>query len=108
MPSGAKRSSTNARACHTPGPRGRSPGSGPNLWDVVGRVKGGAEGFKFSASLSGLGGEWSYEALNAFLTKPKDFASGNKMTFPGLKKAGDRAAVIVYLRSLSDSPSPLP
>ncbi|MDP6603605.1 MAG: cytochrome c family protein [Rhodospirillales bacterium] len=95
------------KACHTPG-RGAAHRIGPNLWDVVGRVKGGAEGFKFSASLSGLGGEWSYEALNAFLTKPKDFAPGNKMTFPGLKKAGDRAAVIVYLRSLSDSPSPLP
>ena len=95
------------KSCHTPG-REAAHRIGPNLWDVVGRPQGSAEGFKYSATLSGLGGEWTYGALNAFLTKPKDFAPGNKMTFPGLKKAGDRAAVIAYLRSLSDSPRPLP
>ena len=95
------------KSCHTPG-REAAHRIGPNLWDVVGRPKGYAEGFKYSATLSRLGGEWTYGALNAFLTKPKDFAPGNKMTFPGLKKAGDRAAVIAYLRSLSDSPKPLP
>lgn len=95
------------KSCHTPG-RQAAHRVGPNLWDVVGRPKGSAPGFKYSATLSGLGGEWTYGALNAFLTKPKDFAPGNKMTFAGLKKAGDRAAVIAYLRSLSDSPKPLP
>jgi cytochrome c len=30
------------------------------------------------------------------------------MTVPGLSKPEDRAAVIAYLRSLSDSPKPLP
>ena len=33
---------------------------------------------------------------------------GTKMGFAGLKKVGDRAAVIAYLRTLSDSPSKLP
>lgn len=95
------------KSCHTPG-RQAAHRIGPNLWGVIGRPKGRAEGYKYSATFSGLGGEWTYEALNAFLTKPKEFAPGNKMTFPGLKKAGDRAAVIAYLRSLSDSPEPLP
>ena len=33
---------------------------------------------------------------------------GSVGEFAGLKKQADRAAVIVYLRSLSDSPKPLP
>jgi cytochrome c len=30
------------------------------------------------------------------------------MTFVGIKKPEDRAALLAYLRSLSDSPKPLP
>jgi cytochrome c2 len=30
------------------------------------------------------------------------------MLFPGLKNAEDRAALLAYLRELSDSPPPLP
>jgi len=30
------------------------------------------------------------------------------MTFSGVKKEGDRAALITYLRSLSPAPKPLP
>jgi cytochrome c len=81
---------------------------GPNLWDVVGRAKAGAGGYKFSRALAGLGGAWTFEDLDAYLAKPKAFAPGTKMTFNGVKKAADRAAVILYLRSLSDSPKPLP
>ena len=55
-----------------------------------------------------MGGNWDYASLNAFLAKPKDFVPGTKMSFAGLKKAADRAAVIAYLRSLSDAPAPLP
>ena len=58
--------------------------------------------------MTGKGGEWTYEHLNTFLTSPKDYAPGNKMTFAGLKSADDRAAVIAYLRTRSDSPKPLP
>ena len=81
---------------------------GPALWGVVGTKK--AEGsFRFSGALKGLGGVWDYAALNIFLANPKAFAPGNKMSsFAGIKKDTDRAALILYLRSLSDSPVPLP
>jgi cytochrome c len=35
--------------------------------------------------------------LDAYLTKPKTYIKGTKMSFAGLKKEGDRANVIAYL-----------
>lgn len=95
------------RACHTVD-KGGANRVGPNLWDVVGRAKAGAQGYRFSGVLAGLGGTWTFADLDAFLARPKAFAPGTRMAFNGVKKAADRAAVIVYLRSLSDSPKPLP
>ena len=94
-------------ACHT-ADKGGANRVGPNLWDIVGRAKGGHAGFAFSSAIKGLGGEWTYKDIDHFLLNPKDFAKGTKMSFAGLPKAEDRAAVILYLRALSDSPKPLP
>lgn len=94
-------------ACHA-AEKGAKHKVGPALWDVVGRAAGKAEGFNFSGAMTKIGKEWSYDTLDAFLKSPKDFAPGNKMTFVGLPDAVERAAAIAYLRSLSDSPKPLP
>ena len=52
-------------------------------------------------------GNWTYESLNAFLAKPKRYIPGTRMQF-GVKKVSDRANLVAYLRSASDSPAPLP
>jgi len=81
---------------------------GPNLWNIVGAPMAQVAGYSYSAALKEMGGEWSYEELDAFLTKPKDAVKGTKMAFAGVKKPNQRANLIAFLRGLSDSPKPLP
>lgn len=95
------------KACHTLDNGGKN-GTGPNLWNGVGRAKGQVAGFKYSNALLEKGGDWTYENLDAFLKKPKDYVPGTKMAFAGLKKATDRAAVIAYMRTYADAPLDLP
>ncbi|MFA7277059.1 MAG: cytochrome c family protein [Pseudobdellovibrionaceae bacterium] len=107
----AERGKTVAKACaacHSLKNDGKN-GVGPNLWGVVGRKKDSVAGFAYSGSLVGKGGDtWTYEQIAQFLWKPKAYAAGTKMTYAGIKKPEDRAAVVAYLRTLADAPLPLP
>jgi len=102
-----KKLAVRCRACHDFKKGGKNK-LGPPLWNVVGKAKATQEGFKYSKALAAVGGEWTYEALSAWLENPKKFVPGTKMLFPGLKKKEDRADLIAYLRSLSDEPLALP
>ncbi|MCE2951852.1 MAG: c-type cytochrome [Alphaproteobacteria bacterium] len=84
---------------------------GPHLWEVVNRPIAHAEGFAYSSAAqdAGKAGKvWDYHNLNAFLHKPKEFLNGTKMAFIGVKNTKERADLIAYLRTLADSPAPLP
>lgn len=94
-------------ACHSFESGGKNK-VGPNLHNILGKNRASASGFAYSSAIKTMGGKWGFEDMNAFLKKPKKFMPGTKMSFSGLKKAGDRAAVILYLRSFSDSPVTLP
>ena len=96
------------KACHNWTNGGKNK-AGPNLWNIVGSNIAAGEGFKYSNAFKDKASEtWSYEALNAFLTKPKAFIPGTKMGFAGIKSDAKRADVIAYMRTLSDDPKPLP
>lgn len=93
--------------CHT-AEEGGANKTGPNLFGVLNRAKGAVDGFNYSSALLEKGGEWTFENLDHFLAKPGDYIKGTKMAFAGLRKAEERADVIVYLRSLGKSDVPLP
>ena len=62
---------------------------GPNLWDIINRPKANSQGFAYSDALAKFGGSWTYEELNNFLYKPKEYIKGTKMNFAGLKSVQD-------------------
>jgi cytochrome c len=76
-------------------------GTGPHLNGVVNRAKASIAGFGYSEVLVGMAADaWTPENLEAFLTNPKAYAPGTKMSFAGLPKVEDRANVIAYLATL--------
>jgi cytochrome c len=95
-------------ACHT-FDKGGANRVGPNLWGIVGNHHAHADGFAYSDAIKGMKDKpWSYEELNHFIANPKAYAPGTKMAFAGIRKTEERAQLIAYLRSLADTPVPLP
>jgi cytochrome c len=81
---------------------------GPGLYQVVGRDVGSHPGFAYSSAMAGVPGNWTYEKLYDFLAHPARTVPGTKMSFAGLRRPEDRAAVIRYLATLGGTPPPLP
>jgi cytochrome c len=94
-------------ACHN-ADQGGANQLGPNLWDVLGEPIGQGKGFAFSDALAKKGGTWNWDNLSQWLTSPKAFAPGTKMTFAGLSNPQDRADVEAFLNTRDPSPEPLP
>jgi len=108
-----KAATRNCTSCHTFEKGGRN-GLGTNLWDVVAKKKAHIDGFNYSQALTaaaarpGEDGQWGYEQLNGFLANPRAYLAGTRMAFAGIRRAEDRANLIAYMRTLSDSPAALP
>jgi cytochrome c len=106
-PAAGERAVRACAACHT-FDAGGAHRLGPNLHNVVGRDIAGAEGFNFSPALQEIEGVWDDEHLDAFLADPRGYAPGNRMAFAGVRDETTRADIIAYLRSITESPPPLP
>ncbi len=94
-------------ACHMIASDGKNM-IGPNLWGVIGRQAAAISDYKYSKAMIAYGKEWSFEEMNSYLIKPQAYIKGTKMAFAGLRKEKDRASVILYMNSKSESPKPLP
>lgn len=98
-------------SCHS-ADKGAGNKSGPNLYGVVGRPIAHVADFGYSSAMKNFseGGKqvWDWDHLNHFLTAPKKYIKGTAMGFAGDKKDAERADIMAYLNSKSDTPLPLP
>ena len=85
------------KICHTFDPSKKK--NGPHLKGVVGRKAGAVEGYKYSKAMAAADITWDEATLDKYLTKPKAFLKGTKMSFAGLKKEAQRADVIAYIKA---------
>lgn len=96
-PASGERVFNKCKACHKVD---GTDGTGPHLNGVVDREIAAVGGFAYSDALMGLDGAWTPEALDGFLTNPKNYAPGTKMGFAGLNKVEDRADLVAWLSTL--------
>ena len=94
-------------ACHTFDKGGRNL-VGPNLWGIIGRPMASVAGFNYSAAMKNHKGTWTFEELDKYLKTPQAMVPGTNMTFAGIARANERADLLAFLNSKSDSPQLLP
>ncbi len=95
-PANGARQAQICRACHSLDEGGANM-IGPSLFGFFGTTAGTREGFEFSAALREAGFVWTPRALDAWLAQPGRFLPGNRMTFAGVHRPGDRDDLIAYL-----------
>ncbi len=93
---------TRCRACHTLNEGGRHK-VGPNLWEIIGRKAGSAEGYAYSNAMITSNIIWTEENISAYLENPAIYLPKNKMSFVGLRKKTEREAIIAYIKANTGS-----
>lgn len=89
------------KACHEVGPDAKSK-TGPVLSGIIGAPAGRDAEFSYSDALISAANDglvWDEAALTAFLSKPRDFMKGTKMSFSGLRKESDVQNLILFLEA---------
>lgn len=107
-PAKGQQVSRKCQACHD-FTKGGPNKVGPNLWNIVGSKAAAVPGYSFSDAMKARADKaWTYQELDNYLTGPRAYVPGTKMTFAGLPNPEDRANLIAWLRQQADSPVPLP
>jgi cytochrome c len=88
-------------ACHTVR-MGAGDRNGPGLYDVLGKpVASNSKRFGYTGALRTIGGFWTPDRMDAWLTAPAKMAPGTSMGLRGIPDPLDRADIIAYLRMQS-------
>ncbi len=103
---GALQFARKCSVCHTLTPDGANR-AGPTLYKVFGRKVGTVEGYKYSQALSGADYVWNEETIGRLFSEgPENFAPGTKMPLQKMSKAGERNALIAFLKAASETGEP--
>ncbi len=70
---------------------------GPSLKGIVGRTSGTMPKFTYSAAMKDKAVLWNAATLDAYLASPAKNIPGNRMAFPAMANAQDRADLIAFL-----------
>lgn len=98
------------KGCHEIGAGARDR-IGPHLNGIFGRRAASHDGYRYSESMRRAGSDgliWTARTLGAYTQNPRALVSKTRMSFRGIKDAGDRANLLAYLRVFSDDPSDIP
>lgn len=106
-PEQGKRIFRGCQACHDVN-QGTGHKIGPNLYGIMGAPVAQHADYKYSDALAEHGGTWDFQMMDDWLASPADVVPGNKMSYRGVSRAGDRAALIAFMNSNSDNPLALP
>jgi cytochrome c len=93
---------TKCAMCHTH-IQGASHSTGPNLFGVVGRNIGSANGFNYSEAMAERANEiWNFEMIDKFIKQPQKFIPRTAMMFAGISDASQRSQLVEFLDSLKN------
>ncbi len=97
-----KRLAKKCTVCHTLNKGGKNR-LGPNLYGILGSSTASVKGYKYSKAMASSGIIWDEVSFTEFMTRPKKFLKGTKMSYLGLKKAAQRADLLAYFKTLTDA-----
>ncbi len=72
---------------------------GPHLNGLLGRPSASVPGYAYSSAMKAKPFVWDEKVIEAWLVKPTDVVPGTTMAFAGMPDAGERKALIAYLKS---------